>query len=427
MEVDWRLAGTALLVSIALMAGASAASAAWPRMNRGRVRHLASEGMSSARALMSLSRDPVSVQTSLAAANAAAIALVAALAAVLDAAMLGDNAPLFWGAAALALVMGLWLQLAAQAAGSSHPEGTLYRIVWVVQVLHALLKPLTLILRGLTRTIVPVELTRGLGTSYVADEELRTLVDAVEEDGALEAKEKEMIAGIFGLGERTAKEIMVPRVDMVAVEASEPLHHVLARIKEAGHSRIPAFEGTVDNIVGVVYARDLLIHMESGSLDLPARSLSRQTLFIPESKKIDELLREMQRDKVHLAIVLDEYGGTSGLVSIEDLLEEIVGEIQDEFDAEEKPIEHVGENEAILDARVSIHDLNDALNVSLEDGEYDTVGGMVYSLLGKIPVSGDQIRVDGLFVTVLSTVGKRVKKVRVKVEPSAAVEDAPGG
>ena len=183
------------------------------------------------------------------------------------------------------------------------------------------------------------------------------MVDAVEEEGSLEEDERDMIQGIFEMGDRTVREIIVPRVDMVAVEANESLRQVLERIKTRTHSRIPIFEENIDNVVGVVYAKDLLRYMDTGSLDEPAHTLARTPYFIPESKKIDELLHEMQLSKVHLAIVVDEYGGTAGLVTIEDVLEEIVGEIHDEYDIEEKWIDLLGDGEAICNARASIHDV----------------------------------------------------------------------
>lgn len=248
------------------------------------------------------------------------------------------------------------------------------------------------------------------------------IVEAVEEEGNLQENEKEMIHSIFELGEMTAREIMVPRVDVVAVEASEPLRRVLERIYERGHSRIPIYEETIDNIVGIVYAKDLLHHMEAGSLDEPARLLGRAPHFIPEAKKTDELLKEMQRNRVHIAVVLDEYGGTSGIVTIEDLLEEIVGEIQDEYDAEEISIQKVSDTEAVVDARVSIRDVDETLDVTLGDGEYDTIGGLVYDHLGKIPVVGDEVRVGDLLLTVLSTSGKRINKVKLRVEPDTPRE-----
>ena len=289
--------------------------------------------------------------------------------------------------------------------------------------MNVALVPVTRPLRGLARLVVSVDPQMAMDSNSSTDEDLRMIVDAVEEDGSLLQEERDMIHSIFAMGERSAREIMVPRVDVAAVGASESLQRVLELVNGRGHSRIPIYDGSIDNIVGIVYAKDLLTHMVDGSLEEPARTLARRPLFVPESKKTDELLRDMQKHKVHMSVVLDEYGGTAGIVTIEDLLEEIVGEIQDEYDAEEISIEKLSDREAVFDARVSIRDLNEALDIDLEDGEYDTVGGLVYDRLGKIPVVGDEVRVDGLWLTVLSTLGKRIKKVKIRVvEPDPAQE-----
>ena len=422
MELNLWAALAALLLLVAFMAASSAAHAAWPRLNRTRLRHLAADGVAGARPLLELLEDPASPHTTLTVTNSACLALVAGLGAVLDAYYLVGNPILFYAAVVVGVVVILWVQLAAYAVGSLRPEPTIFRLLTPLLAVHFFLRPVTAALRRLTRIIVTVDAQQALDGTSQSDEELRMIVDAVEEDGALEEEEREMIHGIFEMGERTVREIMVPRVDVVAVEVGEPLRTVLDLIKDRGHSRIPIYDGTIDDIEGVVYAKDLLRHMEEGSLDEPARILARPPHLVPEAKKVDELLREMQRDKVHMAIVLDEYGGTAGIVTIEDLLEEIVGEIQDEYDTEEKTVERLSENEAVFDARVSIHDVSDFLGVSLEDGEYDTVGGLVYDRLGKIPVVGDELKVDGLWLTVLSTLGKRIKKVKIRVEPDAARE-----
>ena len=422
MAVDvWTELG-ALVVLMLLMAGSSAGYGALLKLNKGRIRYLASEGVPRARYLLGLVEEGAVVESSLAATDGISLSGSAILLSLL----LVDQIPLSTSTGYLAVVVGLlvlvWVQVAARAVGSHHPDDTLYMLQPAMRVVVGLLGPATWPMRALTRLVIPPERELASGIATASDEDLRMIVDAAEEEGTLEEEEREMIHGIFEMGEMTAREIMVPRVDVAAVEASEPLRQVLETIEAKGHSRVPIYEETIDNIVGIVYAKDLLRHMDGGSLDIPARTLSRPPYFIPESKKIDELLHEMQRDKVHMAIVVDEYGGTAGVVTIEDMLEEIVGEIQDEYDVEERPIERVGDQEAIFDARVSIHDVNETLGVTLEDGEYDTVGGLVYDRLGKIPVVGDQIGVDGLSITVLSTAGKRIKKVKIRVKPTTMPE-----
>jgi CBS domain containing-hemolysin-like protein len=256
------------------------------------------------------------------------------------------------------------------------------------------------------------------------DEELLRLVEAHEEDREEGNGELAMIRRIAGMVDRTVREIMVPRIDMVVAEADASMEDVLRLIMERGYSRIPLFEETVDNIVGVVYAKDLLKYVSDGRRPATLREIARPPYFVPEGKRIDELLTELRQHRVHMAIVVDEYGGTAGLVTIEDVLEEIVGEIQDEYDREEAAVTRIGENEAIVDARVSLDELNELFELEIESEDFDTVGGFVYHELGRMPAPGDEIRADGITLRVLSVLGRRIKKVRVSREP---VEAAPGG
>jgi CBS domain containing-hemolysin-like protein len=226
----------------------------------------------------------------------------------------------------------------------------------------------------------------------------------------------------------TAREIMVPRIDIRAVAESALVGDVLDLVVATGHSRIPIYEETIDNIVGIIYAKDILQHLKLGGLGDAARPLAREPYFVPEAKKIDELLGELQQRRVHLAVVVDEYGGTAGLVTIEDLLEEIVGEIRDEYDlAEEAPFERLSDREAVVDARTSIRDVNELLSLDLPDDEFDTLGGLVYDRLGKVPAPNDEVRVDGCLVRVLSTEGRRIKKVRVLVGEQQESSQLPAG
>ncbi len=247
-----------------------------------------------------------------------------------------------------------------------------------------------------------------------ADELLR-LVEMEEANGAIEEEERQMIRGVIGLTDSTAREIMVPRIDIVAAEVSDTIDDVLQLIVGKGFSRIPVYEETIDNVVGVVYAKDLMKFLAEGTRP-PVREIMRPPHFIPESKKIDELLAELRNSRVHIAIVVDEYGGTAGIVTIEDLLEEIVGEIQDEYDVEEATIERIGDGEAVLDARVSIDAVNELFGLELEGEDYDTIGGFVYHHLGRVPVPGDEVRAQGLDVRVMSVAGRRIRKLHVRRE-----------
>ncbi len=239
-----------------------------------------------------------------------------------------------------------------------------------------------------------------------------------DEEPRVDAEEMRMIRGILRMDEVVAREIMTPRVDVIAAEVNDPVLDVVNLMLEHGHSRIPIFESQIDNVVGVLHARDLLPYVKSAEPpDL--RTLLRQPLFIPESKPLDQLLDEFQEKRVQLAIVVDEYGGTAGLVTIEDLLEEIVGEIHDEFDRDEPDVEELEGGEAVMDARASLDQLNRLFRVEVQGEGFDTVGGLVYTELGKIPDPGDAVEYNGLRIKVLATRGRRIKQVHV-----ARVKDA---
>jgi CBS domain containing-hemolysin-like protein len=269
---------------------------------------------------------------------------------------------------------------------------------------------------SLTTHHAPSPISRGKASPGLSqeEEELAILDEIGEGEGEIEESEKEMIRGILGLEETSAHEIMVPRTDIVAVDVDAPLAEAIDLVLERGYSRIPLYQDTIDNIVGIIYAKDLLRYTRDEESQVSLLDIARPPYFIPESKKIGELLRELQEKKVHIAIVVDEYGGVSGLVTIEDLLEEIVGEIEDEYDIEEPKVEWLSEAEAIVDAKLSIDDLNELFGLSLEGEGFDTVGGFVYSQLGRIPAVNDTLEVEGLTISVLSTLGRRIKKVKVK-------------
>jgi len=286
-----------------------------------------------------------------------------------------------------------------------------------IDFLARALGPLIALLTGVTAAITRLFGANVSNEAQITAEELRLIVERGGEQGVLEAEEEQMINSIIELGERRLHEVMIPRIAIAALSAAATLEEAIDRIVDEGHSRIPVYEESIDEVVGILYAKDLLPFLKSGSGPRPTlRTLLRPPVFVPESMTIDDLLHEFQRRKVHIAIVLDEYGGTAGLVTIEDLLEEIVGEIQDEYDTEEPMVVRLSDDEARVDGRADVDDLAELfdLNLALEDeDEYDTVGGLVYHRIGGVPSPGDQIDVNGLTLTVETTDGRRVGKVLV--------------
>ncbi len=264
---------------------------------------------------------------------------------------------------------------------------------------------------------------------FVTEEVLRDMIDVAESDEVIEETERVMIHSIFELGDTVVREIMVPRPDMVTVSADDPLPAVVDVILAAGHSRIPVYREDRDKIIGLVYAKDVLRLLHTAGPDADWMSILRAPYFVPELKQVDALLRELQSAKVHLAIVVDEYGATAGLVTIEDILEEIVGEIVDEYDQEEALVERLPSGEYRIDARMPVDDLGELLTCELPAEEWDTVGGLLFGLLGHVPEPGEHVEVDGLRLTAERVQGRRIAKVLVDRLSSAegAPDEAEGG
>ena len=300
-------------------------------------------------------------------------------------------------------------------------------------------KPL-LILSIITHPIVRLVtwssnlVTRPMGVSaafsppIITEEELKMLVQAGEEDGILEEDEKEMIHSIFEFTDTIVRKVMIPRIDIRAVEADSSLEELLDLIISAGHSRVPVYDDTIDNIVGVIHAKDLLRILHDNTRGMPLRDLMRPPYVIPENKMVDELLAEFKKSKIQMAIVVDEYGGTAGLVTIEDLLEEIVGDIMDEYDVEEPPVTIIDENTSVFDARTPIDDINDQMGTDLPDEEFDTIGGFVFGLFGREVHEGDTTSYGSVDFIVDQTDGHRIQQIRVvnRPDPDGKAEEGNG-
>jgi CBS domain containing-hemolysin-like protein len=279
------------------------------------------------------------------------------------------------------------------------------------------------VLVGLTKLISKpfgIDPTR---TPELSAAEIRLIVEQGSQQGVLEAEEEQMISAVMSLSDSKLHEVMVPRIDIAAIDQEASFDDAVTLVLTEGHSRTPLYKESVDHIVGILYAKDLLRIIAAGGPRPRLRDIMRPALFVPESQAVDDLLNELQRRRVHMAIVLDEYGGTAGLVTIEDLLEEIVGEIQDEFDEEEPMKVILRDGEAILDGRADIDEMGELVDPPLEledDEEYDTVGGFVYHRIGRVPVVGDTVAVDPFTITVIKVTGRRVGKVRVTWDAGAA-------
>ncbi len=419
------------LVVIAILIGFNAvfvaAEIALVTIRRSRVEQLVEEGHGSARRLERLLTRPgrflavtqlgitfIGFLASAFAAVSLKVALQDALAGFAPLAPYADVLSLVIITALLALVTIVFGELVPKALALANAERFALAIAGPFELLEKLLGPLVRVLEAITNAIA-----RPLGGEQtdryrISMEELKILVERGGEQGVLEAEEEQMISAVIELGEGRIHEVMVPRIDVTAIPVDTSMSEAVDTILREGHSRIPVYEESIDNIVGILYAKDLLPYLKDNAAPPELRRLLRTPLFVPESMSVDDLLHELQRRKVHIAIVLDEYGGTAGIVTIEDLLEEIVGEIQDEYDVEEPMVVRLSDDQVRFDGRANIDDFIEALAVDLADEdreEYDTVGGLVYHRIGGVPRVGDSLDVDGVTLTVESTDGRRVGKV----------------
>jgi putative hemolysin len=328
--------------------------------------------------------------------------------------------------AALSLVAVLFGLFVPRSIGRKHAKQVLLLMVFPLELITWVTRPLVAVLFFLTRVVTaPFGADPNEGT-LISEEDIKAVIETGGEQGVLDVQERDMLHSVFALGDKKVHEVMVPRTDIVAIDVNTPPQEVLESVVKAGHSRIPVYEGSSDQIVGVLYVKDLFRRLARGEKDVTVRPFLRPAQFVPETKKVDELLREMQRAKVHIAIVVDEYGGTAGLVTIEDLVEEIVGEIRDEYDVERELVLPVSEHEAVMDARVPFSEVQETFGIDSPEGvdEFDTLGGFVTHELGRLPKVGETVKSNGVKFVVESVDGRRVGRVRVIREPARSEQRA---
>jgi putative hemolysin len=279
-----------------------------------------------------------------------------------------------------------------------------------IKVAEQLFTPIRVVLSGIAYSIV-----RGLGLKVsserprITEQEIRSLFSLGKKRGIVKKKEKDMIDNILELKELNAADIMTPRIDIVALDLTMEKNELVREIKESQKSRFPVYIHTLDNIVGIIHSKDFLLNTQT-----PVRNLVKQPFFVPESIRVDSLLQELQRKNTHMAIVTDEYGVTSGVVTIEDILEEIVGEISDEFDFEISPIRKIGKKKYEVNGQTHIDEVNEEIGLAIETDKVDTIGGYVILRMGKIPRSGDKIKIDGFVITVNDVSKNRITSLTVE-------------
>jgi len=396
---------------------------AFVRASRIRLLNLAEEGDRRAERVLRLVERPEQTL------NAVLLVLLASQ--MISATLLGIVLEPTFGAAGVALgivieivVVFTFAEVAPKTFAVQHAE----RAVMMVSGLLTFVTrfpPLRVLTRGfigLANVVLPGKgLRRG---PFVTEEEILTMADVAAQEAAIETEERELIHSIFDFGDTVVREVMVPRPDMVVVDADVTVDEAIRIAISAGKSRLPAYHETTDDIVGLVFLKDLVTRSGSGEGNESVRHVLRPANFVPESKRIAELLRGMQTEKFHMAIVIDEHGGTAGLVTMEDLLEEIVGEITDEYDADEPRVERLAGGALRVPGRTPIDEINELLGEELPSGEWDTVGGLVFDALGHVPTEGECARVNGFVFCAERVQGRRIVTVRVTPAPGHGSEHA---
>ena len=414
--------GILLVLSVLVFMGLHAGVAALPLLRRAAVRDALPQWGPSASAVRHLRtrRQAYEELISLLLLMSAAAISASALALLMRA------SSLHWTAMAGVLI-GMWLLLLLLVPLVKYMVERLsvsqLLMFWVVG--QASLWPLLPIRRffrsGLRFAGAEQETEQGEGNGSANGNAARDVHEEIAEE-QLDHHEQAMIHAILHLDETLVREIMAPRVDIVSVEAGTSVERAATRMLDSGHSRLPVYEDVPDNIIGILYSRDLLAAALAGVPDRQLRDLMRPAFFVPESKRVDEMLTEFQARRIHMAIVVDEYGSTAGIVTVEDLIEEIVGEIEDEFDKGQPDIQWLSHEAALIDAKMPVDDFSETFSVAVEADGFDTVGGLLFTRLGKIPGVGDRVVENGLELRVMTTIGRRVKRVKVGPAP----EDATG-
>ncbi|HLH63017.1 MAG TPA: hemolysin family protein [Ktedonobacteraceae bacterium] len=404
-----------LILALILAGMASAAETAFTSISRIKLKNQVEEGDRKAAQIDRLINQPNILLSTILIVNNVAVIVASSMATILAlhfSATLGE----LISTILTSLVVLIFCEITPKTAAVQNPLRWARMLIDPVRGAAWLLRPIVWALSGITNALV-----RLLGGQikhrgpFVTEEELRLLVTVGEEEGVLEEEETDMINSIFEFADTTVREVMIPRIDMVTLPSTATVDEAVDLALQGGFSRIPVYEESVgiDEIIGILYTKDMLRQLREGHNTLPIRELVRPAYFVPETKKLDDLLHEIRQRRVHMVIVVDEYGSVAGLVTIEDLVEEIVGDIQDEYDREEVLFERVNESEYIFDAKISIDDFNEVMDTNLENEYYDTLGGFLYDKLDKIPVAGDTITHENITYTVLATRGRRITKVRV--------------
>lgn len=415
-----------LIVSLLLAAFAAASETALTSVSRLRIRSLADDGNRRAAVVVRLHNDPNAYLSTILSVNTVAV-IVASTTATLIIANTYRSFPEAAGTAILSAIVLVFCEIAPKSLALRFNERIALALGRPVEALTRALRPVVGLLTLISNSMLRAA-TRGRNVvgPFVTEEELKLMLHLSQQQGVVEYGEQEMIHGILEMTDKTVREVMVPRIDVVAIETSMNVTDLIDLVVKHGHSRVPVYEGSMDNIVGVVYAKDLLRARARSGDQRRVTTLMREPYFTPEVKHVGELLKEMQQRKVHMAVVVEEHGGTAGIVTFEDLIEEIVGPIRDEYDlGEQEEVQFINDHEVLLNARVPVDDLKDLLNIDVGETESDSIGGLVYERLGEIPSVGDTLALDQATLTVEEVRRQSIQLVRI-TSPHPFVRDSNG-
>ena len=408
-----------LLVLVCFSAFFSFSETALTAVSRVKVRKMFEDKLLGSKALYTLRESPSKMLATLLVGNnivnlaAASIATFIFIDLFAKKSILNEGVTVAVSTLVMTLVILVFGEIIPRTAAIKHSDRFSLIVAPVILVLSVVITPVISFLDWICRPVLRL-LGADIKTNipFVTEDELKMILSVGEEEGVIETAENKMIHSIFEFSDTVAKEVMVPRPDMFCLDSCTKADEALEKIFEDGHSRIPVYDGSPENIVGIVMIKDLIKVCGRGD-GSSLKDIMRAPLFVPETKKLDELMRLMQSSRSHIAIVVDEYGVVAGLVTLEDLLEEIVGEIEDEFDKEEKDLETLPDGSILINARLSVKDVNEKIGTRIPEGDYDTIGGFVLSLIGRLPFVGDSTKYEDMSIIVEKIAKRRITRVRI--------------
>lgn len=411
MDSSYTLQIIVLIFLLLLSAFFSASETALMSLSKIRIRHMVEDGVKGAKLIEKLTEDPNKLLGSILVGNNVVNIGASALATSVAVKAFGESG-VGIATAIMTILVLIFGEITPKSIAKQRSEGVSLKVSGIVNIIVKILRPFVAIFTFISSTVLKLfggDLNKD--QPFITQEELKTMVDVGEEEGVLEEEEKEMIFNVFEFGDIQVKDVMVQRVDIVALGLDSTYDDVIDIIKEEQFSRIPVYNESIDDIIGIMYVKDLILLNNKDNFKV--QDCIREAYYTFEFKKVTELFKEMKKSRNHMAVVLDEYGGTVGIVTIEDLLEEIVGEIEDEYDELEEEIEVVKEDEYIVDGRIRLDDLSDLIGVKMESEEFDSIGGFVIGQLGRIPEPKEEVSYENMRFVVEEIDKNRIKKVRI--------------